>query len=48
MQTYSGGKDDCELPVSQKLLAAKNLDLTNTTVTGDALLTQKNSTHHAS
>lgn len=41
MQTYSGGKDDCELPISQRLLARKELDLSNSVVTGDALLCQK-------
>ena len=41
MQTYSGGKDDCELPISQRLLARKELNLSNSVVTGDALLCQK-------
>ena len=42
MQTYSGAKDDCELPVSKRLLENEQLDLNNAVVTGDALLAQKN------
>jgi len=41
MQTYNGGKDDCELPVSTRLLGSKKLDLSNTVITNDALTTQK-------
>lgn len=41
MQTYSGDKDDCELPVSQTLLENESLDLDNAVVTGDALFAQK-------
>lgn len=42
METYSGGKNDCELPVTTKLLAKKELSLTNAVITNDALGTQKN------
>ncbi len=41
MQTYSGAKDDCELPISQRLLESETVDLRGTIITGDALLTQK-------
>lgn len=41
MQTYSGGKDDCELPVTTKLLGNAELNLNNTVITNDALTTQK-------
>jgi len=41
MATYSGDKDDCELPVSQNLLAGESPDLTNSVITADALHTQK-------
>lgn len=41
MQTYSGGKDDCELPVTTKLLGNTELNLTNTVTSNDALTTQK-------
>ena len=46
-RTYSGKKDDCELPVAQRLLdqdAAAQLE--GALVTGDALNTQKNSAYH--
>jgi hypothetical protein len=42
MDTYSGGKNDSELPVTTKLLAKKELPLANAVVTNDALGTQKN------
>jgi len=42
METYSGGKNDCELPVSTELLARKELILANAVITNDALGTQKN------
>ncbi len=41
MTTYSGGKDDCELPTSQALLAQIADVLPNATITGDALNCQK-------
>lgn len=41
MRTYSGAKDDCELPVSQRLLTQVSPILANSVVTGDALDTQK-------
>lgn len=41
MATYSGGKGDCELPVSQTLLEQVADILPNAVVTGDALNTQK-------
>lgn len=41
MATYSGGKGDCELPVSQTLLEQVADVLPNSIVTGDALHTQK-------
>ena len=41
MQTYSGGKDDCELPVTTKLLGNAELNLKNTVITNDPLTTQK-------
>jgi hypothetical protein len=41
MATYSGNKDDCELPVTQQLLAGEGPELTNSVVTADALHAQK-------
>jgi hypothetical protein len=41
MRTYSGEKNDCELPVSQILLKQAAPLLANAVVTGDALDTQK-------
>ena len=41
MASYSGEKDDCELPVSQKLLKESCEILQNATITSDALHTQK-------
>ena len=41
MASYSGAKDDCELPVAQKLLQESAPILDNATVTSDALHTQK-------
>lgn len=41
MASYSGEKDDCELPVAQKLLGECAAILENATVTSDALHTQK-------
>ena len=41
MASYSGKKDDCELPVSQQLLAKESPELSNRVVTADALHTQK-------
>ena len=41
MASYTGAKDDCELPVAQKLLAESAPFLDNATVTADALHTQK-------
>ena len=41
MDTYSGAKNDSELPVTTKLLAKEGLILANTVVTNDALSTQK-------
>lgn len=41
MASYSGKKDDCELPVAQKLLGESAAILENATVTSDALHTQK-------
>jgi hypothetical protein len=46
-RTYSGKKDDCELPVAQRLLDKDVADqLEGALVTGYALNTQKNSVHH--
>ena len=42
METYSGGKNDCELPTTTALLAKKELSLSHTVITNDALGTQKN------
>jgi len=41
MQSYSGKKEDCELPVAQKLLADNAGVLLNAVITGDALHCQK-------
>lgn len=41
MRTYSGEKNDCELPVSQVLLKQSAPILSHATVTGDALHCQK-------
>ena len=41
MESYSGNKDDCELPVAQKLLADNAGVLLNAVITGDALHCQK-------
>ena len=41
MASYSGKKDDCELPVSQELLRECSEILENATITSDALHTQK-------
>ena len=41
MESYSGEKDDCELPIAQKLLKQSGTLLENTTITTDALHTQK-------
>jgi len=41
MQSYSGDKQDCELPVAQKLLADHAGVLSNAVITGDALHCQK-------
>lgn len=44
MASYSGAKDDCELPVAQGLLRESGGLLDNATVTSDALHTQKKRT----
>lgn len=41
MASYSGEKDDCELPIAQQLLRQSGDFLENATVTSDALHTQK-------
>ena len=41
MESYSGEKDDCELPVAQELLKNSSAILENATITADALHTQK-------
>jgi hypothetical protein len=41
MATYSGAKDDCELPVGQALLKQAAEVLANAVVTTDALHSQK-------
>ena len=41
MASYSGKKDDCELPVAQKLLKQSGAILEGATITSDALHTQK-------
>lgn len=41
MASYSGKKDDCELPVAQELLIQSGAFLENATITSDALHTQK-------
>ena len=42
MQSYSGKKDDCELPIAQDLLADNTGVILNAVITGDALHCQKN------
>ena len=44
MASYSGEKDDCELPVSQELIRQSSDLLENATITTDALHTQKKRT----
>jgi hypothetical protein len=41
MATYSGKKDDCELPIAQKLLKETASVLPHAIITGDALHCQK-------
>ena len=41
MASYSGAKEDCELPVAQKMLKENASTLENATITSDALHTQK-------
>jgi hypothetical protein len=41
MESYSGAKDDCELPVAQELLKKYGEFIENATITLDALHTQK-------
>jgi len=41
MESYSGAKDDCELPVAQELLKKCDWFIENATITSDALHTQK-------
>jgi hypothetical protein len=41
MESYSGEKGDCELPISQQLLEANAGVLQNAVVTGDAINCQK-------
>jgi hypothetical protein len=41
MASYSGAKEDCELPIAQKLLEENASSLENATVTSDALHTKK-------
>ena len=41
METYSGKKNDSELPITTGLLAKKDLSLNHAVVTNDALGTQK-------
>ncbi len=41
MASYSGEKDDCELPVAQELLKGCAAFMENATITSDALHTQK-------
>jgi hypothetical protein len=41
MASYSGAKEDCELPAAQKLLEQSAAILENATITSDALHTQK-------
>jgi hypothetical protein len=42
MASYSGNKDDCELPVARELLRQSGGLLEHSTITSDALHTQKN------
>jgi len=44
MASYSGAKEDCELPVAQKMLKENASSLENATITSDALHTQKKAT----
>lgn len=44
MASYSGAKEDCELPVAQKMLKENASSLENATITSDALHTQKKTT----
>jgi len=41
MESYSGAKDDCELPVAQELLKKCDWFIENAIITSDALHTQK-------
>jgi len=41
MESYSGEKDDCELPIAQELLKKSGAFIENSTITSDALHTQK-------
>ena len=41
MRTYTGEKNDCELPVSQQLIEEAGVRLANSVITGDALNAQK-------
>ena len=41
MASYSGAKEDCELPVAQELLKESAAFLENATISSDALHTQK-------
>ncbi len=41
MRTYTGEKNDCELPVSQQLIEEAGACLANSVITGDALNAQK-------
>jgi hypothetical protein len=41
MRTYTGEKNDCELPVSQQLIEEAGGCLANSVLTGDALNAQK-------
>jgi hypothetical protein len=41
MRTYTGEKNDCELPVSQQLIEEASDCLANSVLTGDALNAQK-------
>lgn len=46
MESYSGAKDDCELPVAQDLIRKSGGLLEGVTITSDALHTQKNELSH--
>lgn len=41
MASYSGEKDDCELPIAQELISQSSQILENATISSDALHTQK-------